>query len=332
MQLEREYILQCELGFTPDYEPNEVFDPEDTTNYQGPPLPSRYQDLTLLNDWHLPGKEKRRKRRHRKTHGMIGFQKLSLKIAEAWKKIDPETRQYLSDLCDIGLGQYKVAMLAYKAAHDEDNKSITVDTLEDDQKKMAVFKPSIVPSNANFVPTDRCSMAEVDAAFEKDLNLSMENLYDSMSDLSAGSGDASLRSSLGSSFADSMVDLEDDDIIEMWKSTPVKTEYVETALEQGTVVSNYSSSTKFCQVINQAPKAEAVSTTSSSASFDPYGKNSYIDATLNDLKNMRNTILNQQIQMQSSIMAARRLTNGLTVKSRQHVQSNGMHGFAARSA
>jgi hypothetical protein len=89
-QLEREHILQAQLGFLPEYELSEIFDPSDKSNYQGPPLPSRYDGLVYLKDWHLPGKEKRRKRRHRKTHGMIGFQELSLKIADAWKMVDPE--------------------------------------------------------------------------------------------------------------------------------------------------------------------------------------------------------------------------------------------------
>jgi hypothetical protein len=102
-QLEREYILQIELGFKPDYEPSEIFDPSDSSHYQGPPLPARYSGLVYLYDWHLPGKERRRKRRHRKTHGMIGFQELSLKIADAWKTVDAETRTFCAELCDMGM-------------------------------------------------------------------------------------------------------------------------------------------------------------------------------------------------------------------------------------
>eukprot|EP00970_Alexandrium_tamarense_P018052 scaffold13313_cov314-Alexandrium_tamarense.AAC.3 len=34
--------------------------------YNGHPLPSRYQDLTLPSDWWIPGKGDRRKRLHRK--------------------------------------------------------------------------------------------------------------------------------------------------------------------------------------------------------------------------------------------------------------------------
>jgi hypothetical protein len=329
-QLEREYILQIQLGFTPDYEPNEIFDPADPNAYKGPPLPSRYQDLILLKDWHLPGKEKRRKRRHRKTHGRIGFQELSLKIADAWKNdIDSELRQFLNDLCDVGLAQYKIEMLAYKAMHDGDNESITTNNLEDDQNMQARVRPSLfdTPNNAKFVPTGRCSMAEIDAAFENDLSLSIENLHESMSDLSASCGDTCLRSSLGSSFAD-MVDLEDDDILEMWKSAPVKSENG-VSLDQGTVVSSYSSTSNFSQAASRASEAESPMA-SASASSSQYGQNSCIDTTMDDLKNMRKAILNQQIQMQSSIMAARRLTKGIHSTNRPGM--NGVHGYAARSA
>jgi hypothetical protein len=314
-QLEREYILQIELGFKPDYEPSEIFDPSDSSHYQGPPLPSRYSDLILLQDWHLPGKERRRKRRHRKTHGMIGFQELSLKIADGWKNIDAETRKFCADLCDVGLTQYKVIMLAHRG-HRDDAESVTAKTLTDNQPQPSMLE--ITPTDAKFVPTDRCSMAEVDAAFENDLALSMENLHESMSDITAS--DASLRSSLGS-LTGSMVDIEDDEIIDMWKSAPINTDEEEDVGSR-TIVSNHSSSQNVCHVINEVSQEE----NTAPIAFDPYGKNSYIDATMNDLKNIRKAILNQQIQMQSTIIQARRITKGMQNKNQ------GMYGFAARSA
>jgi hypothetical protein len=312
-QLEREHILQVQLGFEPDYEPHDVFDPSDAANYQGPPLPSRYSELILLKDWHLPGKEKRRKRRHRKTHGMISFQELSLKIAEAWKTVDSETRQFCAELCDVGLTQYKHAMLAHKAVQNQDNE---FNAATFDNKTFATKTNEnlsllgISSSKATFVPTDRCSLAEVDAAFENDLNLSMENLHDSMSDITASSDRSSVRSSLQESFVDSMVDIDDDTIIDMYKSAPVEAEQ-EEATKSATIVSGNSSSS------NVVP-----------SSFDPHGNNSFIDSTLNDIKNMRKAILNQQIQMQSSIMTARRLAKGIQKQGQNHM----MNGFAARSA
>lgn len=346
-QLEREYILQVELGFQPDYEPCEVFDPSDSSNYQGPPLPSRYSGLVLLSDWHLPGKEKRRKRRHRKTHGKIGFHELSLRIAESWKNVDAETRTFCAELCDIGLMQYKTAMRLYKAAYPDDDAE-TLKTAESNKKKASALPDELAflfdttPSNPRYIPTDRCTMAEVDAAFENDFALSMEDFNESLSDLSASSGsDSSLRCSL----AGSMVDIEDDEIINMWNSEP---EMITSAPQasaftslvapssSGTVVTNSSMSyasqvaltdASFCQFIHQEPsqRKETIS-----SSFDPYGQNSHIDATLNDLKNMRKILLNQQIQMQSSILAARRLTE--EQKMRRGKSQNKRRSFAACSA
>eukprot|EP00804_Cyclotella_cryptica_P021295 CCRYP_001546-RA/>CCRYP_001546-RA protein AED:0.25 eAED:0.25 QI:0/-1/0/1/-1/1/1/0/368 len=351
-QLEREYILQVELGLQPDYEPTEVFDPSDASNYQGPPLPSRYSGLVLLSDWHLPGKEKRRKRRHRKTHGKIGFHELSLRIADAWKNVDAETRTFCAELCDIGLMQYKTAMRMYKAAYPEEDGE-TVKTAECMGGKKAppavdefAFLFDETPSTSSrYIPTDRCTMAEVDAAFENDLALSLEDFNESLSDLSASSGsDSSLRDSL----AGSMVDIEDDEIINMWKSEPEVIGSTPDAgafsaficpSSSGTVVTNssrsYASSRvasrdgSYCQFIPQEPPLRRHDTTSSS--FDPYGHNSHIDATLNDLKNMRKILLSQQIQMQSSILAARRLTE--EQKKRHHGRGQSRRrSFAACSA
>ncbi|KAL7516508.1 hypothetical protein ACHAWX_001515 [Stephanocyclus meneghinianus] len=346
-QLEREYILQVELGFQPDYELSEVFDPSDSSNYQGPPLPSRYSGLILLSDWHLPGKEKRRKRRHRKTHGKIGFHELSLRIADSWKNVDAETRTFCAELCDVGLMQYKIAMRAYKAAHPEEDAE-TCKTAELQGKKASsaalddlAYLFDAAPSNSRYIPTDRCTMAEVDAAFENDLSLSLEDFNESLSDLSASSGsDSSLRCSL----AGSMVDIEDDEIIKMWKSEP---EVVGSAYNTGAFATTSTSATvvtdssisyasrvasahgTLCQFIHREPPQQQHQETVSS-SFDPYGQNSHIDATLNDLKNMRKILLSQQIQMQSSIMAARLLTE--EQKKRHGRTSTGRRSFAACSA
>ncbi|KAL7462818.1 hypothetical protein ACHAXS_003194 [Conticribra weissflogii] len=112
-QLEREYILQVLLGVEPAYEPLEIFHASQPS-YRGPNLPPRYADLVLPNDWFVPGKEKRRKRRHRKSHGAIGFHELSLKIADAWKNVDDESRTFCAVLSDIGMLEYKSAIRKFK--------------------------------------------------------------------------------------------------------------------------------------------------------------------------------------------------------------------------
>jgi len=69
-QLEREFILQSVLDVTPSVD--DVFDPAADDNVI-PSLPQRYQDIILSDDWYIPGKAQRKKRRHRKSHGKISF-------------------------------------------------------------------------------------------------------------------------------------------------------------------------------------------------------------------------------------------------------------------
>jgi len=69
-RLEREFILQSVLDVTPSVD--DVFDPAADDNVI-PSLPQRYQDIILSDDWYIPGKAQRKKRRHRKSHGKISF-------------------------------------------------------------------------------------------------------------------------------------------------------------------------------------------------------------------------------------------------------------------
>ena len=106
-QLEREYIIQTLHGFQPTIASKDMFDPTNRSTYQGPPLPSRYANLVLPYDWHIPGKTRRRKRSHRKTHGKIGFHELNELISKAWSAVDTETRSYCTRLSDIDARKYK---------------------------------------------------------------------------------------------------------------------------------------------------------------------------------------------------------------------------------
>ena len=38
-----------------------------------PSLPQKYQQIILSDDWYIPGKAQRKKRKHRKSHGKISF-------------------------------------------------------------------------------------------------------------------------------------------------------------------------------------------------------------------------------------------------------------------
>lgn len=86
--------------------PGEVFTLSDK-DYEGPPLPAKYQNLILRSDWYRPGKALRKKRQHRATHGKIGFTDLSKRIAASWHKCEGPVKIFCARLSDIGMMKYK---------------------------------------------------------------------------------------------------------------------------------------------------------------------------------------------------------------------------------
>mmetsp|Transcript_36387 Transcript_36387/g.62007 ORF Transcript_36387/g.62007 Transcript_36387/m.62007 type:complete len:387 (-) Transcript_36387:89-1249(-) len=113
-QLERAHILQVLFQNQPSIDPADVFHPSQPTYIGLPPLPFRYSSLVLPYDWHLPGKEKRRKRKHRKTHGVISFHDLSARVASAWKVVNKEVKTYCSQVCAAGMLRYKSELQEWK--------------------------------------------------------------------------------------------------------------------------------------------------------------------------------------------------------------------------
>lgn len=93
-----------------------MFHPSQPTYANLPPLPSRYASLVLPADWYLPGKEKRRKRKHRRTHGAISFQELSLRIASAWKVLrdDSEIKAYCAEVYEAGMRRYSADVSTWR--------------------------------------------------------------------------------------------------------------------------------------------------------------------------------------------------------------------------
>jgi len=106
-QLEREFILQSVLDVTPSVD--DVFDPAADDNVI-PSLPQRYQDIILSDDWYIPGKAQRKKRRHRKSHGKISFSDLSKKVAAAWHSCDDEVKLFCAEVSDLTMQEYKKAL------------------------------------------------------------------------------------------------------------------------------------------------------------------------------------------------------------------------------
>ena len=93
-QLEREYIIQTMEGEDVDksmHDDNKVY-----LDY----VPNRYKQIKLSPEWYFaPGKRKRRK--HRKRHGKIGFLELSSMISSRWKKLsetNPEVKSFVQKI------------------------------------------------------------------------------------------------------------------------------------------------------------------------------------------------------------------------------------------
>jgi len=79
-------------------------------------VPRRYRCIKLLPDWYA-GPGKRRKRKHRKSHGKIGFLELSRVISKRWATLtttDPETKRFVAAIAARELNEYKLEMKHYK--------------------------------------------------------------------------------------------------------------------------------------------------------------------------------------------------------------------------
>eukprot|EP00804_Cyclotella_cryptica_P005156 CCRYP_018677-RA/>CCRYP_018677-RA protein AED:0.32 eAED:0.32 QI:1/1/1/1/1/0.5/2/0/232 len=105
-QLEREYILQNVFQVVPCLQLSDIFD-YDPKEYHGPRLPSRYSEIILRREWHLPGKGRRNKRSHRASHGKIGFKELSQLIAKSWTTVDAETKEFCQTYSEECRVRYK---------------------------------------------------------------------------------------------------------------------------------------------------------------------------------------------------------------------------------
>ncbi|KAL9184009.1 hypothetical protein ACHAXT_002095 [Thalassiosira profunda] len=89
-------------------------DPDDP-HFRDPTIPARYRHLQLDKHWHSVGHK--RKRKHRKTEGSVGFVELTKMVSSRWKCVestDPHVRRYCQKLADVELRVYKRAMEEYK--------------------------------------------------------------------------------------------------------------------------------------------------------------------------------------------------------------------------
>ena len=109
LQIEREYIIQTSEGEIADKSSldNKVYLDD---------VPERYKNIRLLRDWYV-GPGKRKKRKHRKQHGKIGFLELSQIVSKRWAeldKVDPETKIFVQKIARSEIDNYYREMKQYK--------------------------------------------------------------------------------------------------------------------------------------------------------------------------------------------------------------------------
>lgn len=114
-QLERNYIVQDELGGTSHSEDSPIILDEDA-----PARPKKYRNTIMPKDWLVSGKKDTKMRKDRTKHGIISFIGLSKTVANSWKSADTETRMYCKDLANERLALYKEEMDAYVERYGED--------------------------------------------------------------------------------------------------------------------------------------------------------------------------------------------------------------------
>ena len=120
LQIEREYIIQTMDGEEAD---KSMHDDKVYLDY----VPERYRQIKLSPEWYFGPGKRRKKRKHRKQHGKIGFLELSRMISSRWAKLDethPDIKRFVQKIADQELAEYRRDMAAYKR-YIKDNGLIT---------------------------------------------------------------------------------------------------------------------------------------------------------------------------------------------------------------
>lgn len=94
---------------------NKPSDPNDIL-----PRPPRFAHLKLLPKWYdskhrlAENKKNKEKRKHRKTHGLVGFLDLTRRIAKEWSEAEDEVKAYCRRVSKRQLGYYKEELKVWK--------------------------------------------------------------------------------------------------------------------------------------------------------------------------------------------------------------------------
>lgn len=94
------------------------------------PRPPQFAHLKLMPKWYdstvriAQNKLNKSKRRHRKTHGLVGFLELTNLISKAWAEADAETKGYCKRVADRQLGYYKDKMEVIKKQQEQHQQQL----------------------------------------------------------------------------------------------------------------------------------------------------------------------------------------------------------------
>jgi len=117
-QIEREFIIQTTAG--PNANGNDDSEKKLLRN-----VPNRYAAIKLRPDWYA-GPGKRQKRKHRKSHGKIGFFELSSLISTRWATLEKkhaDVKKFVHDIAARELYEYKEEMERWKLLAHSDSTS-----------------------------------------------------------------------------------------------------------------------------------------------------------------------------------------------------------------
>lgn len=112
LQLEKEFIIQTMAGGEDTTDKSNTHDDKVYLDY----VPERYQQIKLSPEWYFGPGKRRKKRKHRKQHGKVGFLELSRMIASRWSKLDetnPEVKSFVQKIADQELAEYRREMKVY---------------------------------------------------------------------------------------------------------------------------------------------------------------------------------------------------------------------------
>lgn len=94
--LERELFLQ-QRGVSPTTDLTKATH-VDYTGLDLPPMPARYSSITLQEEWYL---NKKKKRSHKKSHGLISFKDMADMVSYRWKnELDEEIIAYVKTIAE----------------------------------------------------------------------------------------------------------------------------------------------------------------------------------------------------------------------------------------